>query len=226
VWFLIILLVLVGLAALALVLVAATIAAVVVVAVHAMPVLLIVAGAWLLFRAFRGPKPTRRHGPGQRPRPEAPRSAPKRPPASVGPTVAVARASTRTELPVDVQMKAEQIRRHVDLLLAHADRFPPFSQDLYIVRQTAAEYLPRTLDAYLAVAGRGVTVLGPNGKTALDEVREQLRLLDSKLDDITLTLQQRGVDQLLANRRFLEERFKLLEDEPPVDIPRKETGAA
>src|SRR5690349_9532946 len=31
------------------------------------------------------------------------------------------------ELPIDVQVKVEQIRRKVDVLLSYADRFPPFS---------------------------------------------------------------------------------------------------
>ena len=233
-WFFLILLVLAVLAGLALLLVAATVAALVVVAVHLFPVLLILVGAWLLFRAFGGPKPRHRHhsarwsppDAGRRAQPEAPWRAPRRPPAPVPSPAAVPGTSARPGLPVDVQMKADQIRRHVDLLLSHADRFPPFSQDLYIVRQTAAEYLPRTLDAYLAVAGREVTVVGPGGKTALDELRHQLRLLGSKLDEITFNLQQQNVDRLLANRRFLEERFKLSEHQPEVDVPRKETGAA
>jgi hypothetical protein len=103
----------------------------------------------------------------------------------------------------------EQVRRKADMLLQYADRFPPFSQDLHIVRQTAADYLPRTVEAYLRLPGDDQPPIGPAGKTALDELRDQLRLLDSKLDDIAQDLQQQDLDRMLANRRFLEERFSL-----------------
>ncbi len=50
-----------------------------------------------------------------------------------------------------MQVMVEQITRKADVLQGYADRFPPMSQDLHIVRQTAADYLPRTVNAYLAL---------------------------------------------------------------------------
>jgi hypothetical protein len=115
---------------------------------------------------------------------------------------------TVPELPIDVQMKAEQIKHKVDVLLSYASRFPPFSKDLYVVRQTATEYLPRTLNAYLALPPVDADrVLPSTGRTALDELKAQLDLLDSKLDEVADDLQRRDVDALLANRLFLEQRF-------------------
>ena len=112
------------------------------------------------------------------------------------------------ELPIDVQVKVDQIRRKVEMLLAFASRFPPFSKDLYLVRQTATEYLPRTIDAYLALpAGSADQVVPALGLTADQELRQQLDLLDQKLDEIANDLQRQDYDRLLANRRFLEERF-------------------
>ncbi len=114
----------------------------------------------------------------------------------------------RPELPIDVQVKVEQIRRKVEVLLSYAPRFPPFSQDLYIVRQTANDYLPRTIDAFLALPpDRREVPVDESGKTAREELKEQLDLLDSKLDEIAEDLQRHNLDRLLANRRFLEERF-------------------
>ena len=114
-----------------------------------------------------------------------------------------------SDLPIDVQVKVEQIRRKVDVLLGYADRFPPFSQDLYLVRQTASDYLPRTINTFLAMPRDAVD--SPNaangGRTAHEELRAQLALLDSKLDDIAQDLQRQDADRLLANRRFLEARF-------------------
>ncbi len=158
---------------------------------------------WAFFSAIRGPRRrrwSRTYWPPQTvpiTRPSNPSQDQFRPPASA-----------RPELPIDVQVKVEQIRRKVEVLLGYASRFPPFSKDLYIVRQTASEYLPRTIDAFLALpAANGELVVAANGKSALQELKEQLDLLDRKLDEVADDLQRQDLDRLLANRRFLEERF-------------------
>ena len=152
----------------------------VVAAVDALPWLLILAGIWLLVKAKRGRDHDRRAGAAARPRPQpVPRPAPSRPVRQQAAPRPRPEPVPRRELPIDVQVKVEQIRRKADVLLGYADRFPPFSQDLHIVRQTAAEYLPRTVDAYLALPGDGDPVVAATGRTALQELREQLQLLDS-----------------------------------------------
>ena len=116
----------------------------------------------------------------------------------------------QAELPIDVQVKVEQIRRKVEVLLSYADRFPPFSQDLYLVRQTATDYLPRTIATYLSMSKPAAEKpLSTSGQTALEELKAQLDLLDSKLDEIAQDLERQDTDRLLANRRFLEQRFGL-----------------
>jgi hypothetical protein len=118
------------------------------------------------------------------------------------------RPARQAELPIDVQVKVEQIRRKVDVILSYADRFPPFSQDLYLVRQTATDYLPRTVNTFLSMPRDAIDKpLNTGGRTAREELKAQLDLLDSKLDDIAQDLQRRDADRLLANRRFLETRF-------------------
>ncbi len=127
-------------------------------------------------------------------------------------------AAQQTELPIDVQVKVEQIRRKVEVLLSYADRFPPFSQDLYLVRQTASDYLPRTIDTYLSMSKpASEKPLSTSGKTAHEELKAQLDLLDSKLDDIAQDLERQDTDRLLANRRFLEQRFGMRDNPPVVD---------
>ena len=222
-------LVLVGLAIGAVLLVLGIVAAVIGVLValaHVLPLLLIAAGAWLLVRAARGPRRGRWHDAPARPRRStAPRAS--TPPAdhrSERRTRPAARP--RRELPIDVQILAEQVRRKAEVLLGHADRFPAYSQDLHIVRQTAAEYLPRTIGAYLALPGIDDPVVGAGGRTALQELREQLELMDAKLDEITRRLQRDDLDRMLANRRFLEDRFDVRDDSQPATPAGRETGAA
>jgi hypothetical protein len=163
------------------------------------PWVLILIGVWMLVAPRRG----RRH----RRWPQATAGRPTAPPppaAKAAPVTAAAAVKPKRELPIDVRVKVEQIKHKADVLQGYADRFSPFSHDLHVVRQTAAEYLPRTIDAYLAL-GEGELQIG--GKSAVDELKEQLDLLDKKLDEIAANLQQEDVDRLLANRRFLEEKF-------------------
>ncbi|MBV9121515.1 MAG: hypothetical protein JOZ39_12470, partial [Chloroflexi bacterium] len=113
------------------------------------------------------------------------------------PSQAASRQETEADnrrLPLDVELKAAQIRRKVEVLLQHAGEFPLGSEDLYIVRAIANDYLPRTLDAYLKLPARGrerVTVT-PDGKTALQELRDQLTMLDGKLDEIATDLERKN----------------------------------
>jgi hypothetical protein len=187
------------------------------------PWLLIGLGTWMLWRGdgrrFRG----RRRAWGCNSRPLTQAQAVPQAHASTQPAQADAkRAASATprpmqqpELPIDLQVKVEQIRRKVDVLLSYADRFPPFSQDLYLVRQTASEYLPRTINAYLALPSETISKpVGTAGRTAHQELKAQLDLLDSKLDDIAQDLQRQDTDRLLANRRFLESRFGMREGKP------------
>jgi hypothetical protein len=181
----------------------------------AWPVLLIAIGAWLFWHED-GRHARHRWGTGPRAvqmRDQRQKSAqqPGGKRASSDP-----RPLRQPELPIDVQVKVEQIRRKVDVLLSYADRFPPFSQDLYLVRQTASDYLPRTINAYLGLPKQAAAdkPLIPGGKTPYQELKAQLDLLDAKLDDIAQDLQRQDTDRLLANRRFLEERFGSREGKP------------
>lgn len=136
--------------------------------------------------------------------PPAMRAAPRPTPIA---TAAPAPASDLLDrLPLDVRVKVEQIRSKAELLLRHQDRFPIGSRHLYVLRRIQAEYLPSTVNVYLALSGddRPVT---PDGRTALRVLRDQLRVLDGKLDEIAEDLQRENADRLLANERFLEEHF-------------------
>jgi hypothetical protein len=238
-----------GLAVLA-VIFGVALAAIVSVAIKLGPVLLIVLGGWLLLRAIGGSRHGRHHRDDWRqqygrhqhgrpwPGPAQGRMTPSRPPQPARPPQPTARPIARSttpprrELPIDVQVKVDQIQRKADMLLGYADRFPPFSQDLHIVRQTAADYLPRTVEAYKKLTGTHDPILTATGRSALDELRSQLSLLDSKLDEIAQDLQRQDLNRMLANRRFLEDRFKLRdlqqqeEQEQDAKDPKADTSAA
>jgi hypothetical protein len=136
------------------------------------------------------------------PSPPPPPPAPEPPPAPASPPDPLER------LPLGARVMVEQIRHKAALLLQHADRFPLGSKDLFVLRRTTEEYLPATLDAYLALPPEyDDRPVAPDGRTGLQVLRDQLRLLDAKLDEIADDLQRQNVDRLLANERFLEEHF-------------------
>jgi hypothetical protein len=114
----------------------------------------------------------------------------------------------QSRLPPDVQAKVVEIRQEVLDMLPSANQFSTGSQDLYVIQRTATDYLPSTLEAYLALPHTYATTrVLENGKTPLQLLREQLELLDEKLDEITDAVHRQDSDRLLANGRFLEERF-------------------
>jgi hypothetical protein len=172
------------------------------------PWLLIILGAWIIWRANRPGRHHRRrrewrHTGGPVIEHESPGSAS----GATTSTAPVPVKPQRRELPIDVQVMVEQITRKADVLQGYADRFPPMSRDLHIVRQTTADYLPRTVNAYLALPSDHDPFDITTNERALHELRSQLKLLDTKLDEIAQDLQRQDMERLLANRRFLEERF-------------------
>ena len=189
------------------------------------PWLLIAAGAWMFWHQDG------RHYRRRQPRAAWAGGAPTGRPQPNSSSKKSARRPLRpNELPIDLQVKVEQIRRKVDVLLGYADRFPPFSQDLYLVRQTASDYLPRTINTYLSTPPEAVDKPMPNNgsKTPRQELTAQLELLDTKLDDIAQDLQRQDADRLVANRRFLEQRFGTRDAgaaSEPVRIPVTEKPA-
>ncbi len=115
---------------------------------------------------------------------------------------------THGRLPADVQSRVAQIRQEIIELLPHTADFPVGSQDLYVLRRMAVDYLPTTLETYLSLPSSYATQRAiQGGKTSLEVLREQLVLLDEKMDEIADAVHQRDSDRLLANGIFLEERF-------------------
>lgn len=111
-------------------------------------------------------------------------------------------------LPADVQARIVEIRQEILDVLPSTSQFPTGSEDLYVIQRTATDYLPSTLQAYVALPqAYATTRVVQDGKTPLQLLRDQLQLLDEKLDEIADAVHRRDSDRLVANGRFLEERF-------------------
>jgi hypothetical protein len=110
-------------------------------------------------------------------------------------------------LPAEAEKQVDRIRRKAAVLGLHPDRFPIGSKDLYTVQQTAADYLPATVNTYLEVPTWSVDKPTGDGRTPNQILNSQLELLEGKLDEIAESVRKQRVDNLLANERFLEQNF-------------------
>lgn len=112
------------------------------------------------------------------------------------------------KVPSEVIGRVISIQSTILNLLPRAEALPPGSEDLYILRATALEYLPDALQAYLRLP-RAFATLHPvqGAKTATAVLLDQLNLLDSKMQEISDDIARNDSDRLLANGRFLREKF-------------------
>ena len=80
--------------------------------------------------------------------------------------------------------------------------------NVYLIRQTALAYLPDAFSTYLRMP-RGMaerrTIAA--GRTPHDVLLEQLDLMDRRLADVADDIARHDSDKLLANGRFLAEKF-------------------
>ncbi|HKW41800.1 MAG TPA: hypothetical protein VJN39_11180 [Gemmatimonadales bacterium] len=109
----------------------------------------------------------------------------------------------------DVLERVQRIRESIDVLLPRLLAQESLGdKSLYIVRQTALEYLPTTLQTYLSLpaAFRRLHVVR-DGKTPKALLLEQLDLLDAKMKEIVTSVAENDTQALLVNGRFLQEKF-------------------
>jgi hypothetical protein len=116
--------------------------------------------------------------------------------------------AVKGKVPDDVFQKVISIRQTILSILPKIDRLGQGSRDAFIVQKTATDYLPSTLQAYLNLPRAYATVhrMG-DGRTASQVLLDQLTLLDSKMDEVADAVNKNDTDALLANGRFLEDRF-------------------
>jgi hypothetical protein len=91
----------------------------------------------------------------------------------------------------------------------------PTDPNVNLIRQTALNYLPQALDAYLSIpriyAERRPVV---GGRTPHDILMDQLSLMDTKMDEAAEDVARNDTQRLLTNARFLQERFAASSLEP------------
>jgi hypothetical protein len=127
------------------------------------------------------------------------------------------------KVPDDVMGKVQSIRQIILGILPRSGTLPPGSPELFIVERTATDYLPTALESYLNLP-RAYATLHPvqDGKTPRQLLVDQLALLESKMGEVADDVNRNDTDRLLANGRFLQERF----GRSGLSLPGPETAAS
>jgi hypothetical protein len=122
--------------------------------------------------------------------------------------VAKLAAEAQKRLPPDIASQVAEIATAVEEILPRLAARNVADTTFVDVRATATTYLPDTLNAYLAVpAAYRNTAAIRDGKTARQIVVEQLTVLAAKMKEIAQDAVVNDAQSLLANGKFLKERF-------------------
>jgi hypothetical protein len=117
-------------------------------------------------------------------------------------------AQARSRLPDELASKVTAIQATVVDLLPRMTASSIDRRDLFAVERTVSTYLPQTLDNYLTLPrayANSHAVVG--AKTPRELLGEQLDLIEQKMQEVSDAVAKDDVGKLLAQGRFLEERF-------------------
>jgi hypothetical protein len=131
--------------------------------------------------------------------------------------------SIRFRVSPDVERAIEDVVRSIILTLPPEETqgISAIDPTVMLIRQTALHYVPKVLSDYLAIPRMyAERVAIQDGKTAKDVLIEQLRMIEEKMKETSLAMYRTDADRLLANARFLQERFQhsVFEKVPAVDL--------
>jgi hypothetical protein len=116
--------------------------------------------------------------------------------------------SFRGKVADDLYARAWHIRESIVATLEVEGAENETDPNVYLIRQTALSYLPEAFNTYLrmprVMAERRRIA---DGRTPHDVLLEQLELMDRRLEDVADDIARHDSDKLLANGRFLAEKF-------------------
>jgi len=111
-------------------------------------------------------------------------------------------------VPVDAELRVKQIAGMIDEIMPRADALSDGSTARFTLVKTATDYLPSTLQAYLELPrSYADTKVVADGKTPHRLLCDQLDVLYEQLDDISDAVNRADSDKLIANGKFLAEKF-------------------
>jgi hypothetical protein len=113
-----------------------------------------------------------------------------------------------SKVPARISTTVNTISRTINEILPRANALGAGSPGQYVLYACATDYLPTAIEAYLDLPRHYAdTHVVVDGKTALDLLAEQLDLLEKEIKEIAANVNRADTDKLVANGRFLEEKF-------------------
>lgn len=135
------------------------------------------------------------------------------------------RAAIKGKVCEAVSARVELLCAAIEQVLPRASELGPGSQEMHVLVRTATDYLPSALQPYLALP-RLYAEHKPltDGRTAAQVLCAQLDVMNARMQDIVDAVLRADGDRLIANERFLEDKFgttslSLPSDQPGSDGP-------
>ena len=112
------------------------------------------------------------------------------------------------KVPARITTTVNTISRTINEILPRANALGAGSPGQYVLYACATDYLPTAIQAYLDLPRHYAdTHVVVDGKTSLDLLADQLDLLEKEIKEIAANVNRADTDKLVANGRFLEEKF-------------------
>lgn len=112
------------------------------------------------------------------------------------------------KLPSAMFARVVAVKKIVVALLPLMEKQGALDPNVYVIRQTAASYLPRLVETYLRLPiNYAQSHRLNNGETPAEVFLNQLELLETELKQIEVKLHENDSRALLAHGRFLEQKF-------------------
>jgi len=127
------------------------------------------------------------------------------------------RSSVRGKVHKSVAVRVNNICGLIEQVLPRADSLGAGSHEMHVLSRMATDYLPGAVNPYLALP-RDYAERTPlsDGRTATQVLCSQLDVMYAQMWQVVEALARSDGDKLLANERFLEDKF----GRSPLDLPK------
>jgi hypothetical protein len=111
-------------------------------------------------------------------------------------------------VPEEILNRVDSIKTSILEILPQIVNANSTDPNIYIIRQTALDYLPEALEYYLNLPPAYANYHHVKGnKTAKQLLLEQLDLLDQQMQEVAEDFHRQDTERLMAHGRFLEQKF-------------------
>lgn len=137
------------------------------------------------------------------------------------------RSSVRGKVHRSVLVRVENISKLIEQVLPRADQLGDGSEEMHLLSRMATDYLPGALHPYLALPREYAERIPlSDGRTAIASLCAQLDVMYAQMWQVVEAVLRSDGDKLLANGRFLEQKFGQNPLSLPPDPPQDSTSGS